>query len=279
MSPDGGVAKDDGESFAECFGSVATGVRDADEREILGRKELIDESVALPSVGALVGPVVEFDATEDPAGFMLGEDEVDVLVRDQMEGGLAAAFGADFEEVGEADFDRNPAVRADHGFEDGEKFPFVGSHEVNLFPHQIELSDTAPVMAERQMEREGEQGRAGKETNHQIRAEGNVRSGFGRHGRCGKPDRLGKRSGGRVIGLPFRPAGKGGTDEQRQEHEPEGESLHESGYSPEMKHRGRYAIVRGLGWEGCLSINSGDGSDTPPSGVGHWREFTGRDAP
>lgn len=95
------------------------------------------------------------------------------------------------------------------------------------------------------MECEGEQGRAHKKTDHQIRTEGYVRSGFSRHGRCGKLDRRGKHPGRKVIGLQLRSAGKGWTDEQREERDPEVELLHESGYLPEMKHRGRHVIVRG----------------------------------
>ena len=64
--------------------------------------------------------------------------------------------------------------------EDGEEVPFGGSHEVLLLSHPVELPDTAPVMAERHVEREGKQGGTDEETDHQARAEGGVRSGFGR---------------------------------------------------------------------------------------------------
>lgn len=227
-----GLAVDEREDVAEALGVMEAGSRDAKERDPLGGEKPVDEAI-------LPGAAAEHDAAEDAAGFVPGEQEVDVPVGGPVEGGLAAAFGADLEEIGEADLDRDAADGADQRFEDGEEVPFGSRHEVLLPPYPVELPDAAAVVAECQMEREGEQGRADEETGHQIGTEGGVRSGFGRHDRCGS------RSGGGVIGLAFRPFGKGGMDEQREDREPEEEALHGSGYSPEMKHRGRHAIVRG----------------------------------
>lgn len=50
---------------------------------------------------------------------MLGENEADVLVRNQAVGGLMA--GADLKEIGDADFDRNPADGADERPEDADE--------------------------------------------------------------------------------------------------------------------------------------------------------------
>lgn len=227
-----GLAEGEREDVAEGFGVMEAGTGDAKERDPLGGEKPVDEGIP-------AGAAAEHDTAEDAAGSVTGEQEVDVPVGDPVEGGLAAAFGADLEEIGEADLDRDAAEGADQRFEDGEEVPLGRCHEMLLPTDPVELPDAAAVVAERQMEREGEQCRADEETGHQIGAEGEVRSGFGRRDRCGR------RSGGGVIGLPFRPAGKGGTDEQREDREPEEEALHGSGYSPEMKHRGRYVIVRG----------------------------------
>jgi hypothetical protein len=247
-----GQAEDACQGFAKGSRGVAAGVKNAEEGDLLGGEELVDDCSTLRSIGALLGGVQQFDPADDVTGLVFGQDESDVLVRDQVVGRLAAAFRSDFEEVGEADLDRDPADRADERFEDGEEVPFGGSHEVQFFTHEVELPDAAAVVAERQVECEGEQGRPDKETGHQIRTEDNARWGFGHHGRCGKLGRRGNASlgrergrGGNVIGLLIRIAGEGGTGEQREEREPEKELLHVSGFSPEMKHRGRHVIVRG----------------------------------
>lgn len=217
-----GLAEDEREDLAEGFGVMKSGTRDAKKRDPLGGEKPVDEGIP-------AGAAAEHDAAEDAAGFVTGEQEVDMPVGGPVECGLAATFGADLEEVGEADLDRDAADGADQRFEDGEEVPFGRRHEMLLPADPVELPDAAAVMAESQMERQGEQGRAHKEADDQIRADGSGRSGLRLH--C----RRGERPGGGVIGPRFRFAGEGGTDEQREDRELEEESLQQSGYSPEMK--------------------------------------------
>lgn len=126
---------------------MAAGAGKADERDLLGGEELVDQCNALRSVAAVTGGVDQFDSAEDMTGPVRGEDEVDVLVRDQVERGLATALGADFEEVGEAGLDRDLADGADEWFKDSEKVPLGGGHEMLLPSHPAELHDAPAVVA------------------------------------------------------------------------------------------------------------------------------------
>jgi hypothetical protein len=171
-----------GELLAEILGVVAAGAGDAEKRELLGGEELVDECVVSGAAGLTGGGSIELDATNNAACFVLGEDEADVLVRDQAVGGLATAFGPDFEEVSEGNFDRDPADGADEWFENREEFLLGPNQEVLVRLHEvrenrggaqggIEDRRAAVLSSEHPADREREQGGADEETEDEIRAQ------------------------------------------------------------------------------------------------------------
>ena len=119
MSPGVGLADDAADCQAESLGVVAAGAGETEKRKLLGSEEPVDECVVFDAAGLLGGESIELDATHNAAGFVLGENEADVLVRNQAVGGLMA--GADLKEIGDADFDRNPADGADERPEDADE--------------------------------------------------------------------------------------------------------------------------------------------------------------
>lgn len=199
-----GLAEDARKLSAEGCRVVAAGTGDSDERELLGGEESIHECVVSGPAGLPVGQIIEFDATDDAAGFERGDDEADVLVRDQVEGCPVPAFGADFEEVGEADFDRDPAGGPGERFENCQEFPLGSGQEVHIQPHEIRWSGGVAIGAigeigdgrataraavaslEHEAEREREQGGADEETDDEIRAEGDRTSRTGSRCRQGE---------------------------------------------------------------------------------------------
>lgn len=80
------LAEDEGEDVAQVFGVMAAGTGDAKERDLLGGEKLVDKGVSPEVAGIPAGAVVEQDAAEDAVGFVPGQKEVDVLVRDLVEG-------------------------------------------------------------------------------------------------------------------------------------------------------------------------------------------------
>lgn len=87
-------------------------------------EEAVEEMVAVDAVRALVGGVVEFDGAEDAGGGAVGDDEVDVLAGDPVEGGLEVAAGWCIEEVGQADVAVDGAARGDERVEPLEEGAF-----------------------------------------------------------------------------------------------------------------------------------------------------------
>jgi hypothetical protein len=81
-----GLAVDEREDVAEALGIVVAGEENAEERDLLGGEELVDEGVPHGAAGSPAGAVIELDAAENAVGFVLGEKEVDVLVGDLVEG-------------------------------------------------------------------------------------------------------------------------------------------------------------------------------------------------
>ena len=107
---------------------VAAGTWHAEQGQPLTLEELINEGIALDAVGALMTPVVEFNPAQDSAVSGLGENEVDMLAADLVEGGVVAWGVEGVKEVGESDLGGDEVMSRDEGFQYGVELLLGGCH-------------------------------------------------------------------------------------------------------------------------------------------------------